>query len=71
MRTLSKQLILFCRGLLAALHYNENAGRMQATKTTGESRYDIRFPKYKQGGFVVRKILTEATFGKVEMPVYE
>lgn len=55
---------LFCRVLLSAMHYNENAGRDQARRSDGNPRHDIRFPKYKKGGFVVRKIVKDATFGK-------
>lgn len=51
------------RAFLAALHYNENAGRPQAVTKAGELRHDLRFPKYKQGGFVVRKVLAEASYG--------
>ncbi|XP_064641987.1 uncharacterized protein LOC135496551 [Lineus longissimus] len=49
---------------LAALHYNENAGRPQAATMAGEGRYRIDFPKYKTGGYVVKKILVGATYGK-------
>ncbi|XP_014674792.1 PREDICTED: uncharacterized protein LOC106814924 [Priapulus caudatus] len=34
---------------LAALHYNENAGRPTATTKEGEHRYKVAFPKYKSG----------------------
>lgn len=52
-----------CRQQLAALHFNENAARKQATTSTGESRYDIVFPKYKKGGYVVKKVIEDPTFG--------
>lgn len=46
------------------MHYNENAGRKQAVTQDGRLRYDIRYPKYKEGGYVVRGILEAATYGK-------
>lgn len=61
--------ILFCqhtypRLQLAALHFNENSNREQATTQEGEQRYCIRFPKFKRGGHTVRKILTDPTYSK-------
>ena len=50
---------------LAALHYNENAGRKQAVTRQGEERYDILFPKYKKGGYVVRKVTVDPTYSKL------
>lgn len=50
---------------LAALHFNENSGRAQAVTKQGSKRYDVTFPKYKKGGYVVRKVLVNATYGKI------
>ena len=50
---------------LAALHFNENSNREQAVTTKGEERYDIVFPKYKRGGYVVRKVLKDPTYGNL------
>lgn len=49
---------------MSALHFNENSGRSQARTKGGTLKHDIRYPKYKQGGFVVRKVLEDATFGE-------
>ena len=49
---------------LAALHYNENAGRKQAVT---KERYDILFPKYKKGGYIVRKVTVDPTYSKYEI----
>ncbi|KAK5908297.1 hypothetical protein CgunFtcFv8_016369 [Champsocephalus gunnari] len=57
---------MLCRTLLARLHYNENASRHTATTKAGEQRFKIRYPKYKAGGHVVKKILVEATFSYVD-----
>ena len=46
------------------LHFNENSNRAHATTKQGEARYDITFPKYKKGGYVVRKVTEDATYGK-------
>ena len=38
---------MYSRLQLAALHYNENSAREQATTQQGQERYNIGFPKYK------------------------
>ena len=50
------------RLLLAAMHYNENAGRPQHKNKRGSLEFAIAFPKYKTGGYIVRKILTDCTY---------
>ena len=50
--------------MTAALHFNENAGREQATNRDGDLQYKIVFPKFKKGGFIVRKITTGCTYGR-------
>ena len=52
---------------LAALHFNENAHRDQAVTKQGARRFDIVFPKHKKGGYVVKKVLVNAAYGKVCM----
>ena len=46
---------------LAALHYNENGGCSQAKRGDGKLQYKIRYPKYKQGGYIVQRRQTKAT----------
>ncbi|XP_066272311.1 uncharacterized protein [Branchiostoma lanceolatum] len=41
-----------CRVTLAALHFNENAHRVQARKSDGTSMFSVHFPKYKHGGHI-------------------
>lgn len=41
---------IFDRLMLAALHFNENGMREQATTKEGKKRYDVVFPKFKKGG---------------------
>ena len=48
-----------CRLQLAELHFNENTNRKQGTK-----RYSVAFPKYKKGGYTIKKDLVNATYGK-------
>ena len=55
---------LIYRLLTAALHFNENASREQARNREGSLEYKIVFPKYKKGGFIVRKITTDCTYGR-------
>ncbi|XP_035675637.1 uncharacterized protein LOC118415275 [Branchiostoma floridae] len=53
------------RVILAALHFNENAHRAQARTRDGDGIFSIHFPKYKQGGHIVRRVLEQPTFGYV------
>lgn len=55
-----------CRVKLAALHYNENAGREQQCKADGEQCFVIKYPKYKKGGYIVKKVLKEGTYEYVD-----
>lgn len=57
-------IIHFCRTILAAMHFNENNDRDQAVNQEGEPEYTIQFPKAKSGGYVVRKITAECSYGK-------
>ena len=50
-----------CRVNLVALHYNENAGRQQHTTSDGKLAYQIKYPKYKKGGYIVQKTLQDKT----------
>lgn len=51
--------------MLAALHFNENGMREQATTKEEKKIYDVVFPKYKKGGYTLREVKVECTFGKV------
>lgn len=55
---------LLSRIILAAMHYNENAGRAQKATQSGFNCYSIAYPKYKSGGYSLKKVLVEATYGK-------
>lgn len=56
---------IFDRLMLAALHFNENGMREQATTKEGKKRYDVVFPKFKKRGYTIREVKVECTFGKV------
>lgn len=56
--------LVILRLQLAALHFNENSGRDQALTKQGSKRFDVIFPKYKKGGYVVQKVLVNATYSK-------
>lgn len=58
---------IYLRLRLAALHFNENSGRAHAVTKQGNKCYDIAYPKYKQGGYVVRKVLVDATYSKIQL----
>ena len=47
---------------MAGLHFNENSNREHAITKQGEGRYEIVFPKYKKGDYVVRKVTEDATY---------
>ena len=47
---------------LAAL---ENAGWEQAVTNQGDEHYDVIFPKYKRGGYIVKKVTVIPTYGKI------
>ena len=48
---------------LAALHFNENSNRKQTVTKQGEEQYEIIFPKFKKGGYTVKKV---PTYGMIE-----
>ena len=49
---------------LATLHLNENSGHAQAVTKQGSKSFDVIFPKDKKGGYVVQKVLVDATYDK-------
>ena len=56
------------RLLFAALHYNNNnSSKQQAVTKAGEEQYPILFPKYKKGGYIVRKVMKESSYGKCSL----
>jgi hypothetical protein len=58
-------LYFFGRMALAAMHYNENANRHQATTAEGLEQYSLTFPKNKDGKLTVRALKTQPTYGNV------
>jgi hypothetical protein len=61
------KLQFYFRLQIAALHFNENANRMQAVTKKEKDKNDVIFPKYKKGGYVVRKVTVEATYSKLNL----
>nr|XP_055050478.1 uncharacterized protein LOC129436396 [Misgurnus anguillicaudatus]XP_055050487.1 uncharacterized protein LOC129436396 [Misgurnus anguillicaudatus]XP_055050496.1 uncharacterized protein LOC129436396 [Misgurnus anguillicaudatus]XP_055050507.1 uncharacterized protein LOC129436396 [Misgurnus anguillicaudatus] len=53
---------MLCRLYLAALHFNENTGRPQATTAAGEPVFQVNCPKYKKGLFSAKPVKAEPTF---------
>ncbi|XP_063751869.1 THAP domain-containing protein 10-like [Eleginops maclovinus] len=47
-------------------HNTENANREQRSRHDGEMMFNLRYPKYKKGGYIVRKVLQEPSFGYAE-----
>ena len=56
--------VLFCRLLLAALHYNHNANRETARRSDGLERYSVRYPRFRKGAWVVVPIKEKASYGR-------
>ncbi|XP_073710642.1 uncharacterized protein [Misgurnus anguillicaudatus] len=56
---------MLCRLYLAAMHYNENGDREQATTTSGQPMFRIVFPKSKKGGCTAKPIKTAPTYDYV------
>ena len=54
----------FNRLELASLHFNENSDRKQAVTTEGKDQFEIVFPKFKRGGYTVRRVMVDPTFSK-------
>ncbi|KAK1884394.1 50S ribosomal protein L24 [Dissostichus eleginoides] len=43
--------------MIAALHFNENANRVQGVTKTGEAVFSIKYPKGRKGAAVLRRVL--------------
>jgi len=56
-------LCLICRVVLAALHFNENANRKQATTKAGAKRYNLCFRKARKE-FCVKEVKVDCTYSK-------
>ena len=52
---------------LAALHYNENSDRGQATTSSGDLMFRLTFPKARKGECRAKPVKTEATFRKCQL----
>ncbi|XP_026114078.1 uncharacterized protein LOC113092627 [Carassius auratus] len=57
---------MLCRTQLAAMHYNENSGRPQATTAAGELRWHMQYPRYRRGEYTVRLLKRNPTFEYVD-----
>ena len=57
--------LCYFRTQLAALHYNENSKRIQASTKEGEVRWHILYPRYKQGDYTVRPLKTNPTYSQL------
>uniref|UniRef100_A0A8P4G879 Uncharacterized protein n=1 Tax=Dicentrarchus labrax TaxID=13489 RepID=A0A8P4G879_DICLA len=51
---------------LAALHFNENADRPQATTSAGEPLFRLHFPKWKKGECTAKPVKEQPTFHYVD-----
>jgi hypothetical protein len=55
---------IFYRIYLAALHFNENVTRPQRTTKEGEKQFSVSFPKGRGGEGVAKEVKVEQTFSK-------
>ena len=46
------------------MHFNENSKRKLAKTKLGTERFAISFPKYKKGGYVIKKIQEAPSFSE-------
>ncbi|XP_057715805.1 uncharacterized protein LOC130931222 [Corythoichthys intestinalis] len=56
---------MLSRTIVAVLHFNENAHRAHSLTQDGVGIFSIHFPKSKQCGHIVRKVLENPTFDYV------
>lgn len=54
---------IFYRLQLSVLHYNCNSAKEYAVTKSGHERYCVTYPKYKKGGYIVRKIKNSSKYG--------
>lgn len=50
------------RHILAVLHFNENVRRPKKLAKDGSTYVNVTYPKYKNGGEVVRELAVAATY---------
>lgn len=59
---------MLARLSIAALHYNENCKRNQATRSDGQKRFGVHYPKPKKGtAAVVKPVKVDPTFDYVTL----
>ena len=56
--------LIFCRHVLASLHFNENVVRQTQKSANGEDYFKVTYPKFKLGEEVVREIAVPPTYGE-------
>ncbi|CAM4571891.1 unnamed protein product [Leuciscus chuanchicus] len=54
---------MYSRLFLAALHYNYNSSREVARTADGEECYAVSYPRFRKGGWVVRPIKQQPSYG--------
>lgn len=45
------------------MHYNENGGRGTLITQDGNIMYKVVYPKHKAGGYTMKKVPVDPTFG--------
>ena len=58
----SIDLALFCRTILAALHFNYNLRRETKVDDRGEPRLRVFYPKFKEGEATVKEVRIKPNF---------
>ena len=58
-----KLFFVFYRHVLASLHFNENVRRERKKTKDGSTYVNVTYPKYKNGGDVVREVAVAETYG--------
>jgi len=55
---------IYCRHILASLHFNENVQRATQVSKNGEAYIKVTYPKFKLGEEVVREVAVPPTYGE-------
>lgn len=58
--------LLYCRLYLAAMHYNENAEREQATTTSGQPMNKVVFSKSKKDECTAKPLKAAPSYGMLQ-----
>ena len=62
---------MFCRTILAALHFNFNAKRKSKMDTNNQPRLTVKYPKFKGGDATVRELKLKSNYGNAAIAKFQ